>query len=331
MTTEFIPEGFLSKLLDEFGIQWTHLAIISGVVFSSFGIERYLNPGVWILATVAAFGTVYLFRDQIGKDFPRVALWCFVVVVAAVLVPIAIISVSGGTTGGTLKDNRDLGTLYLAFVVGVPLGVAIISYRKQEDEKRSDLPRSLQQAVTRGVIRADFVHERVDYEVELAYDDAVETPSVWMKYEVRMQLKNRTSRIAQYEDIFDPAGEMPEFLYVMIAGKMLDPNDPDRRTERGLVLSRDVDPGQTIEIVVRAQSRYHVRDSELIGVYLPSAEMSIASKRLPDELTSNFQSFLPRKVDPQVLSNGDQVFEWREGLLPFQGARLFWSEKRPGP
>src|SRR5690242_4716834 len=91
-TPTLIPDGFLKQVLEEFGIQWTHISILSAATVSILGLEKYVNVGVWILATIAAFCIVFVFRRQISGNFPRAVLFTTPLVLALVVAPVLLIS-----------------------------------------------------------------------------------------------------------------------------------------------------------------------------------------------------------------------------------------------
>src|SRR5579864_773699 len=161
-----IPEGFLSRLLQEFGLQWTHLVILSGVIFSSFDLQKYLNSGIWILGTVASFSLVFLFRHQITGNFPKVALFAGAVLVGGLLTPWVVLSLCHFDPATVIQGWSKLATLYIAAVAGIPIGTIILSYRAQEEFLRLPLPPVLATAA-KSVSQSPFIHESVSYTIQL--------------------------------------------------------------------------------------------------------------------------------------------------------------------
>ena len=316
-----IPSGFLGRLLREFGIEWTHLVVISGVVFSSFGLEKYLNPGIWILGTVASFSVVYLFRLRIKGNFPTVFFWSILIIVAGLASPLIYLLHTGEDVAVFLKTWTEVGTLYSSIIIGVPLGVSILSYRAQEEFLRTPLPAVLDKAAKESVSQSDFVLERAAYQIQFSNHSGNE---VVMRFDVNIEAVNRLNRPATYNGIFDPAGRNKRFHYASIDGSPLNEQDPDRLTKRGLIVSHEVAANGKFLISVSGESTYYDRDSEIVGVYRPCAAFSLLIKVSPG-LSVNVQSLLRKKVDPRKLANGDLLVEYNDGLLPFQGMRLFWE------
>jgi hypothetical protein len=82
--------------------------------------------------------------------------------------------------------------------------------------------------------------------------------------------------------------------------------------------------------MVKGRSHFSSRDSELFGAYIPATSISIVVKAPPSTLRVVLRSHLPEKVDPEILDNGDVAFAYHKGILPFQGARLFWQPVSAG-
>lgn len=319
-----IPEGFLARLLQEFGIGWTNLVIISGVVFSSFGLQEYLNPGVWILGTVASFSLVYLFRLRITGNFPKVAFWTGLAGLAGLAIPLIILHENGGHVAEFLKAWTVAATFYISVIIGIPVGTAILSYRAQEEFLRDPLPPVLEKAARESVSQTDFVYERATYRIKF-------TPSakgdVVMQFDVTMDVANRLKRPATYLGVFDPAGREKRFLYVAINGSQIDEQDPERLSQRGLLLSYEAEANEKFQVVVSGESTFHSRDSEIVGVYRPCACLSVLILKPPDNLAVHVQCLMRKKVDPKRLPTGNLLVECAEGVLPFQGVRLFWEPR----
>lgn len=333
---EPVPEGFLGKLLGTYGLQWTHLVIVSGVVFSSFGLERYLNPGIWILSTVAAFGFVFLFRGQIERrlPFPRAAALGVLVIGVGFT---GFVLVAGGSrhrgVGTFTAAHSSLVTLYFGLLVGLPLGVAVLSYRSQDVFRFAPLTPHLARALDENVMQSTFVLESASYVVTLLLDegsnegrpqDGGGPRRVLFHYTVTMDVANRRKEPATYRDIFDPAGDDKSFVYATLNGKKI-PLNPERLSGRGLNLTYEAKPLERFQVFVEGQSAFHIRDSELVGAYLPCELLRVIIRRPPNEVAVQVQSLTPKLTDVEELPNGDVVWEHDQGILPFQGVRVFWE------
>jgi hypothetical protein len=318
---EPIPEGFLARLLQEFGIQWTHLVVISGVVFSSFGLHKYLDPGVWILGTIGSFSLVYLFRYRITGNFPKTVLWAGIILLFGLSAAWAALFVAGQDPAQFLESRTKVSTLYIAIVIGIPIGAMILSYRAQDEFLRSPLPSVLATAA-KAISQSDFVHESVDYLINLTLQTNGE---VTLRFDVTMDVLNRSKRAALYQDHFDPAGRNKRFIGAKIKGARINESDPNRLTQRGFFLEYHAQPSERFRIVVIGESTFYGRDNELVGVYFPCSFLSIRVVKPPDELIVHVESLLREKVDAERLATGDLLFQYSQGVLPFQGTRVFWA------
>jgi len=269
---------------------------------------------------------VYLFRYQISGNFPKVAVVAGLAILVMTAAPLFLFGAANTSIPSFLKSHTEPATLYLSLVLGVPLGVLILSYRSQDEFLRSPLPDTLAKAVNESLRMSEFVHERVDYIIELVSSG---DSHIVLRFDVTMNLINRSKRQATYRDIFDPAGSNRRFLYASINGRGVNYEDPERLSERGLHLEYDAKPGENFQVAVKGESTFDLRDSEMVGTYLPCAALSILIRRPPDSLRVSIQSWLSKKVDPRRLESGDLLFEYLDGVLPFQGTRIFWEPRQP--
>jgi hypothetical protein len=320
---ELVPRGFLSRLLAEFGVEWTNFVLVVGVLISSFSLDRYLNAGIWTFGAIASFSIVYLLRRSIDGRFPYYFMWAATFILL-VTIAIFIASLNARSIGILFQQYRNLSTLLLSIAITVPVAECIISYRKQEEEGFLDLPKELQELIQASVLESPFYNRGVEFVVEFA------EPSdglVRVTFEVTLLPFNRSKRVQRFQDVVDPAGSNNTNQYAMVDGVSINTDDPDYKSDRGFTLVRYMDPGQEIHWTVKVTSTFYQRDSEFFGSYFPSTSLLVLVKAPPTALRVSFISFLHKKVDPKQLPNGDLIFEWRDGILPFQGLRLLWEPR----
>jgi hypothetical protein len=320
---EVLPRGFLSRLLAEFGVEWTNFVLLIGIVISSFDLDRYLNAGIWTFGAIVGFSIVYLFRRSIDGRFAYYFRWAAAfILLVAISIFSAVLNV--GTIKPELQQYRNVLTLILSVAITIPVAVCIISYRKQEAEILLDLPDELQTLIHSSILESPFCNRGVEYIVEFAepHDGLVR-----VTFEVALRPFNRSKRVQRFQDVVDPAGSNSTYHYAIVDGVNINTDDPDYRSDRGLTLVRYMDPGQEIHWAVKVASTFYRRDSELFGSYYPSTSLSVLVKAPPRSLRLSFISLLHQKVDPRQLPNGDLIYEWHNGVLPFQGLRLIWEPR----
>jgi len=329
---EPIPEGFLARLLGAYGLQWTHLAILSGVVFSSFALEKYLNPGVWVLGVVSAFGLVLLFEPYISPSFPLVAALSLLVVALLLGCADLILHLSHRSVPRFVEHHSPSATLYIAWSTAGPVGCAVLSYRKRPDVMLFPLPAALAESTQSAIMRASFINETVDYNFELlnAVHPELGDRQVILRYELTFNVWNRSRSDQLYADLFDPAGSHKRFYYAAVNREVRDHDAPELRSELGLRLEHRAAPGERFQVVVRAESTFGVPGSELIGSYLPSNNMVIRIHQPPPGISIFTQSLASTPLDKNILPTGDVIITATKAVLPYQGIRLFWdADGRP--
>lgn len=191
---------------------------------------------------------------------------------------------------------------------------------RAKERRRAPLPRALSNAL-KEASQCDLIYERVRYQIEfrMLRNEPI------MRFTVIMDVLNRSKRKSEYRGIFDPAGRDRKILYATINGSTIDVQDPDRIFTRGLQIIHEAEPNEKFEIVVSGESTYLERDSEIVGAYRPCNHLEIIIKKPPVSLTVNVQRLLPKRVETKTLPNGDLSFDYPDGVLPFQGTRIFWQ------
>ena len=317
-----ISEAFLDKLLREFGLEWTALTVLSGIAFSSFNLDVYLNPGVWALGVFLGFSVGFLFKRYVSGNFLTVSLICLTLSAALLAGGIAILFYNNIGVLSFMKNFSAIATLYVAVSVCLPLGFGILSYKAQDDVVRFPLPTEIMDQLKTSVVSSDFYHDSVDYSVRLS---VLPSGLVEMWFRVEMQLRNRLKRDTVYEDTFDPTGTDTVYKSVTVnsSQRII---ETDMLTRRGLVLRETVPAGGNIAICVEACTKMQAIDSEHFSVHFPARRMVIRLGPSPAELhTSRFLLTADKSVRPITLPSGEMEYDFSKGVLPFEGIRLFWQ------
>lgn len=319
-----VPDGFLRQVLDEFGIQWTHIAIFSGVVISSLGLESYLHVGAWMLVAMVSFTLVYLFRRQVTASFPRAAGMALVVVVGLLGAPVAITLRSGSSVEELASSSRVAVTIYVALVVITPLAYLIASYRKQESLSGGPYPKEIQSAISTNLVEAPIYRRDQLYDIRVT---EVSADAVVLQTELSYTLVNRTKTAQGCRIGFVTPSAGGTLLKAEIGGVSLDPSDPDYKGDRGLAVDRVLPPGGELAVSLVATEHFKPRDSELFTAYAPTTALTLRLDNPYATIDFNVESLLPRKVDVREV-DGRREWAWSDGLLPFQGFRLHWNASR---
>ncbi|WP_329132729.1 hypothetical protein OG552_13920 [Streptomyces sp. NBC_01476] len=316
------PDGMFGKILREFGLQWTNIAVLSGVLFSTFGLEKYMNSGVWTISAVTSFCVAYFFRRQITGEFPRVAMLSGLAALLLLGGPLLYYLHRGADIGDLIAGHRNLSTTYLACSLVIPLAVAIVAYRRQEQELGGSVPVVIRQALNAAVISAAFYRENQIYMVTVAsMGDGKVTLRTALTYTVRNRRKDPQQ---WYGSFVSPAAET-RYVRVAIDGREIDVTDPDYLSPRGLRVSRTIQGRSGLKVEFEAEEDFRASDSELFTAYAPTDSLALMVENpYADSLRFHFETLYPVKADPET---DGQIVSCRidTGLLPFQGFRLHWS------
>jgi hypothetical protein len=319
-----LPESFLGRVLQEFGLQWTQVAIFAGAAFSSLRLTPYLDPAVWMLVTGGSFALIYIFRRQISGSFPRVAVFSGLLLLMLIGVPLAIALSRGVQITRVLSSNRVPWTVYIAFSVIVPFACAMISYRKQESMFGGPYPKVIQEAIAVQLAEQNFYREDQVYALEVA---ALTRTSLVLRTALSYTVVNRTKTQQKYTAAFVKTGTKTKYISATIGDLAINVKDPDYLKERGLFIDRTLPPSGRLYCAFVAEEAFPVRYSELFTAYAPATSLTIRLKNPYTDIDFDFESLLPEKVDP---TGEDDALVCRTvgGVLPFQGFRLHWTRTR---
>lgn len=317
-----LPSGILEKVLKRYGLEWTQVVVLSGVVFSSFALDRYLNPGIWILGCVGTFAALIPYAPHVTRNLRKATLISLTVLACVFGAPGIYIAVSPIGLGSLYENNRNVATLYTSVGLTASVAAVLICYRAQPENQYVALPVPLDRAMT-SIKSASFVHERVDYDISFA----LEADRVLFTFRVEMQLLNRSLKAARYEDIFGPAGRVTEFHTAEVAGSPQNLDDWNNLSKRGLHLQYLAGPGEKFTVVLSATCHYNLTDSETVGTYLPCADIRVKVEPPPEGLGVQLQPRVENARPIERLADRSLAFSHSDGLLPYQGVRIYWFPK----
>ncbi|GAB2971126.1 hypothetical protein [Saccharothrix stipae] len=322
-TPTLIPDGFLKQVLDEFGIQWTHLSILSAAVVSILGLEKYVNIGLWILVTISAFCIVYVFRRQVSGNFPRAVLISTPLILILIVAPLLVLKSVAIEIPPWLQANRLSVTLYLAVAIMIPVAYLLLSYRVQEEQFGGPYPREIRDAIRTEVVELPFYRKNQVYDLEVL---KVEQNTLTMRMKLSYVLVNRTKSARELAPGVAPGLRTIRPVKVTVAGKDIDLTDPEIMTERGMRVPRLFGAGSETDIEFIVDVDYQARDNDLYTSWIPSTSLTL---RITNKYPISFhvEHLMQGRVDPTADGN---TVEYRvdHAILPFQGFRMTWLDKR---
>lgn len=321
-----VPNGFLSQVLDEFGLQWTHIAVFSGLVFGAFGLDRYFNTAAWMVATIVAFSVVFLFRRQVSGRFPVVALTGALAASITLIVGywIATSRTPTHSVSDYLEAHITLSTVYLAVATMLPGAVMILSYRRQETLFGGPFPSELRQAIMSNLVELPFYKRQQTYVFEVA---AVEGQTLWIKLLLSYVVVNRTKSEKEWTLGLTPSLKKVEVLSAKIDDKELDVDDPEYISQKGFLVTRQFPPESEIAVEFIARWEYHVTDADIFISYLPTTDFQLTVLNPFPDLRVVVQSLLAKKAEPEKIEGGGVRYRSDGATMPYQGFKLSWMPR----
>lgn len=296
------------------------LPAISGVVLS-WRLDGYLEtPAIAVAACIAVL-VPRAFSRQISGDFVRTFVKSFGLAAAVVACSFGLLLLDDDPFGLAFAERSVAMSILIGSAIGLPVGICSISYERQPGRDLEPLPEALDSCVrsTEGCV---VYNELVEYVITIV--DRPDDDRVIVEFEGTFHVRNRTKESQVHTILFDPAGASPTFTGLVIDDVQRDIDDKTYHNGFGRKVSSAVPGRETSIWRVDFSSSFHRRDSELYGSYEPAAKMVVTIRRPPDTLDVTTQSLLPEHRELSRRANGDRVFQV-EGLLPFQGVRVFWG------
>ena len=315
-----LPESMLTKVLDEFGVQWTQVTIFIGAALSSLHLTPFIDPAVWIVVTALAFVVAYVFRRQISGNFPRVASVAIVVALISITVPLAYMVNRNLDLAQEFQQYRIPLTVYLGSAMTTPLAFAILSYRKQEDLMGGHYPANLQQAIAIDLMANEFYRKDQLYQIEVL---ALGDETITLRTSLSYTAVNRTATPHRYTFGFVSPFNRARLINAKINDRDINIQDPDYRTERGFYVHRVLQPHEEATFEVVAEEDFPACYSENFTAYGPTTALTVRIRNPYNALSFSVESLLREKVDPLI--TGDVITCATPGaVLPYQGFRLHW-------
>jgi hypothetical protein len=316
-----LPEGFLSSVMREFGTQWTQILVFSGLIFTAFDVERYLNTGAWVVMTVATFTLTFLFRRSVSPNFARVAITCAAIAIVCVGLPIVVILQKNTAPLEFMQSHKSLSSIYLASAVMAPLATSILSYRLQEDTFGGPLPRELRDAIRKGMVDVRFYKSGQLYELTVLH---VESDSLRVLVALKYVLINRTNRTQNYTVGLSPLRPIREFRRVRVADADIDWTNPQYRTQAGISIPWTLAARQECPVDIQEVVDYRRSDSDLYASYLPCEDFTLVLRDIPVGVDVSVESLLGEHVQPRI-EPGIKTYVAPGATLPYQGFKVDWS------
>ena len=312
---------FIDAVLSEFGTEWTQLTIVFGVVISVMDLK--LDPGIWVLGTALSFLICYLFRRSIGGRF---ALTVFGGIALAFTAWLLLEAFWAELSTQIEEGNRrKVWTLLMSMLVALPIGFAILSYRKQEHFRIVPLPRALSDNVARQIDHAEVLYCDVEYNIWIEQPKSLQdSGEVKITFQMKFKMVNRKRTTIEHEVEIDPAHKSDlAFHHLLIDDVALDTEDKKIEYGHGLKPKIPLKPGESATLDVKASAILAEIGSESYSTYMPADRLKITIAKVPSSLNVQVVEWTSLKVDSQV--NDDvRIYSFPQGVLPFQGIRLMW-------
>jgi hypothetical protein len=318
-------DGFVPRIVYEFGLKWAQLAAFSGLIFTLFGLDKWLNGGAWTLASICALGSVYAFRRAIRTGFPATTLLSLTCL-AIYLVIIISVAMRYGPPPDVLQRNRVPGSLLLGYGVMTAFAVIILAYRRQETLFGGKYPQAIQNAIARCIVDQACYRQNQEWHL-LFRESGPGNTSVVMT--LTYELVNRTTRPLEQTLYLTPMRPAVRFIEASAGDIAFDVNDPRNRSAAGLQIPVEVGPAKVVPVRLSAEVAYWPSDSDLFASYLASTDLSLVVSNALPNVDVFVEVLATTRINSVQLETG-RVWALKDGILPYQGFKVDWFQRAPG-
>lgn len=325
-------EKIFDPVAREYGTTVAELSIVVTLVIGTFGFDNYFKANVWVMSCILWLGLLYLFRYQVKFSVGSAGLVALFWLLCFIALGIVLFKMPSFVEfiDYDLERRKTALSAYSAFALTIPIGIVLLSYRRQQLTKGLLFPRQITDAIEKQIYSSAFYKKDLYYEVDFAEpgkDGTVEIVTT-MSY----QVTNRTDEDKQWTTAFTTLDRLSEVKSLKIGSETVDSqNFKNFKTARGHEISRNVPANSFIKIEFSVATIYGVSDSELFTTYNLATDITVAVKEVGG-LDFRYENLYDESDEVILLKQvkGRTVTKLHKGVLPFEGVRITWKKREGG-
>ncbi len=315
-------EGFIPRVVSEFGLKWSQIAALSGLLFSLLGLDEWFNAGSWTLAAIIALVIIFAFRRFFRWTLPWVAA-VSALALALYLAGSWWIVGSPDVLAWLKQDklNRLIGTFVIGLGVMTAAAAVVLTYRRQEALFGGPYPASVSRALSAAIVDQGFYRE--DQKYVLTFLEANKR-TTRVRIELTYRLVNRTGSRQQAYLLLTPMRPDVKFLEAVAGKTKYDVNDARNKSGAGLRIQVSLKQSEKMQVRLAAEVDYWRSDSDLFATYLPCTSLELVVRNQISDLDIHVEALSPQQVHPKDESDGTRRWKISHGLIPYQGFKVDW-------
>jgi hypothetical protein len=314
-------------LKDEFSTGVPQIATAVAVILGTLGLQQFgFNAGAWTVIAVFTFCLVFLYRRYVPSSLARMTAWMgsfFILAFSGAALLYHLRDPHFSSLDAWLLGHPYGASAYASFVSTAILACLVTSYRKQE-LLGGHYPVKIESALAGEFYSLPFYKKDVKFRIEMEEPDS---SGIKVRTTHSYTVVNRTRSPREWRVQYNLNDKNGSFDRVVVGKTNIDlDGHPGYKTGRGIDIPVDVKKEATIEIVVI--DRFEARDSEIYTSYHPATDLRIEIKYPKECVRCYFDVLHSSRSEPKIVTAGKMLV--LEGLLPYQGARLYWNTTKGG-
>lgn len=325
---EFVPDNFLSKIFQYYGLKSTSFIMLSGIVISGLGFDSIVNPTVWVISSFAAIIIGYAFRRRIGRSLPKSIVFTFFLWASLVATNIGIsrdsVPIPIEVTQHVFYPVMSQAVTLFIFAIG--LVVPFISYKKEEQLSVEDMPTDTSQKLFEILSSDPIFYEKFFCD---AYIEKTEgNQAVRIDTEILMEVRNRSGQDLEFPQVFPRLTEGFRLHSFQVNDTLRDLSSPKYNSEDGVRISTTIPAKSSIRVKVKMTEFFPENGYELYVCYdHAAASYRFSLKNHTPEVVGAWIEPLSINPPDPVTEDSCLIWEARTPLFPFQGVRVVWKLK----
>ncbi len=319
---------FFDKILKEFGIYYTQLAIVAPIIFVSYGLNDKIDSAAWVITMALTLCIVFAFKDIVSPNRLKSVLYTFLIILPLAAIEIFILT---HEKYSLILTSKIAFTTYNSLIFTIFIGVFIISCKKQDLDMKKPYPDAISTAIISQLNRNRF------YKTNIVYNIAMEDSRdgyIWLNVDYSYNVFNRCDDTTTWKIIIETYGKNYKNASFQIDNTPIDTDNNGRVVNnRGFEIETSIKPLSSARVISHFEIEYPINGSELFLTYDPATDLVIIINNLTSEADYAIETHHENHgngIHPTKRNNHVE-YEINTGLLPYEGFHLKWKKRSQIP
>ena len=189
--------------------------------------------------------------------------------------------------------------------------------------RRITFPKNIENAVQHQIYQREFYRSNMVFDIHVKWKSP---GTLLFTTTLSYNVTNRTDQLQTWHTRYAFHNHDGRILELHLGSREFDPEQPDFKDGRGLSISSNLAPHETLPVSLKAEESWPDIGTTFCTSYYPSTDLKVILRSDVTELDFRFEVLYFWDVWPETRQGAREVF-FDRGILPYQGVRLHW--RRP--